>query len=137
MYQLCLFLTKGSLYCLFTYFETSLLIYFLKLTIIKAIKEEIQNNTSILAELLVNNKYSLISFQLIFRKILEKYLQKNSFFKLEISNFIKTQPFCRYSCIISIIQECQQKVDFSYFSSKFQQQFQSSKNFKFSGAFPR
>ena len=38
MYYLCLFLTKGPLYCLFVFF------FFLKITKIKAFKKEIQNN---------------------------------------------------------------------------------------------
>ena len=41
MYQLCLLLAKGSLYCLFDLF------FFFKMTIIKAIKEVIQNNTKV------------------------------------------------------------------------------------------
>ena len=41
MYQLCLFLTTDSLYCVLDLF------FFLKMTKIKAIKEEIQNDAKV------------------------------------------------------------------------------------------
>ena len=47
-------------------------------------------------------------------KVLEKFLPRNSFFRLETCNFTKTEPFCRYSRIILIKQEYLQNVDFSY-----------------------
>ena len=62
----------------------------------------------------------------------EKCLSKNSFFRLETCNFTNTEPFCWYSCIIPIIQEYLQNVDFFYLLSKFLQQFQNSQNSTFS-----
>ena len=62
----------------------------------------------------------------------EKCLSRNSFFRLETCNFTNTEPFCWYSCIIPIIQEYLQNVDFFYLLSKFLQQFQNSQNSKFS-----
>ena len=67
----------------------------------------------------------------------EKCLSRNSFFKSETCNFTKTEPFCRYSCVIPIIQGCQQNVDFSYLLTNFLQQQQDSKNSKFSRASPK
>ena len=55
-----------------------------------------------------------ISFHLILIKILEKYLLRNLFFRLGTSNFTKIEPFSKYFCIIPIIQEYLQNVDFSY-----------------------
>ena len=49
MYQLCLFLTAGSLYFLLDLcvFFFVFLFFFLKMTNVKTIKEEIQNNTRV------------------------------------------------------------------------------------------
>ena len=70
-------------------------------------------------------------------KVLEKFLPRNSFFRLKTCNFTKTEPFCRCYCIISVIQVYLQKVYFSYLLSKFLQQFWNSKNCKFSRASPK
>ena len=79
-------------------------------------------NISTTKKLLISSFYSIVYFNFISlnsyknsRKMpIEKFI-----FRLETCNFTKTEPFCRYSCIIPIIQDYLQNVDFSYLFSKF------------------
>ena len=91
--------------------------------------------TKLFENLLLARYIMSVVAPLILIKTREKYLSRNSLFRLETCNVTKTELFYRHSRIIPISHEYLKNVDFSDLWSKFLQQF--SKNSKFSRVSPK